>query len=534
MHIWWILFALYPLILVISTTRIIPEAHILWDEGVFLRWISQMTAAIRHLDWSQIIDLSYRQFDYPPLQSWISGLILAPAGFTVDKARIVNFFWLIMTGILLLPLEKELTKHLPSLAKRKFIPAVIANCLLFTSPLIIYLATVALKEIMAACLTTAVLLFYLRARRLQKNYLFLLTGSTIALLFLTKYQYSIFLTLGLFLEAAFSWLTTDEKRNFLLWHLLIFFPPAMTSSLWLFAPVNRFSYFLDRVLNSTFNYTGGLTDIFTYLFFYPRGIVYLYSPAPAVGILILTAICISFIWLRKTAIRTILVTFILTFVFLTAHTSNVQERYLVTIMPAVYLIFTVMFTDLVNRLKIGRYLPFIALGIFLLSAWYIISPLSGRVFTVGSIAMKGLAFNLSGYDDSWFNYDQSTWSISPTVSGEQPDDVARFIVQNVDLDKPIDIIGRANEFSPDYFTLKFDEYRQAFSPAANSAATYTVGLEILPVSRYRTRDWLLVNAWIQPQVLALKNDPRLHLIAEKLFPELGVRVTVYTPFSSPL
>ncbi len=509
---------------------IIPYAEVLWDEGVFLLWNWRMYEAIASGNISGISAATYWQFEYPPLQSYVVSLLLQPFSFTVTSARLVHLIFFAGSCVLVYLVAVKIARSVLHTKQLARVAASLAVIFFALSPLVLYLSSVLLKELPATCMALLTVYFYIIAR--EKKYLpwYILPALALAGLFFTKYQYAIFYTLAFGLETGFAFVTSKNKLHVLLSHVLLIVPLLISFTGWVIF-TNRFSHFLSRIFNAGFNYTGGLTDQLTYLLFYPRGILYSYSFSPVWGLCIVATAAVSIIFWKYSALRIGMIAFLINLFFLMRHTLNVQERYLVTTIPFLFIASSIVTIFLIYKFKNtntpARVMIYSFLCIVGIAGIPDLFRVPQRIYAIGSMAMKGMAFAQTDYNDTWFNYDRNTWSsIPPWQSTEKPSNIAEFIADTVDPTKTFTFYGSMNEIPPDYITLLLEQKNNTEN-TNDDFLWYVATVELSPTSLLRTKDYQKVNAWKEFEIISIKENTSLETLARKEYPTLGATVTLY-------
>ncbi|KKU83568.1 MAG: hypothetical protein UY10_C0005G0019 [Microgenomates group bacterium GW2011_GWA2_47_8] len=506
---------------------LIPRAAVLWDEAVFLLWSYKIYEAIRAFNLASLGQIAYGQVEYPPLQSLLLGIPLSFIGFSIEKARLVGLGWFIAAGILVYILACRVA------GKHKSTTGLLATFLFLTSPLILYHASVAMKEMMGAALSLFTILLYITATKRNRPIFYMLTSIGLVALFLTKYHYSAFIGIGILIEFCISLLLVKHKSASLRGHALIFVPLLVVILLWIYIPVDRSAKIMEIIANKTLSYTGDMVDPMTYVLFYPRSVVYFYAISPAVGILLITAIGMTIKNLKNSSIRLLWIVVIVNMILVGTHVENIQDRYIFTTMPFLFILAALGITETVDRLlRIQKPRVRVAFALAAILFLYHLSVhlvrLPSQVYGASAQSLHGLTFDQTDYTDHWFFYDTSRWPKKlPGPNDERARDVLDFIVRNVEATKPIQVAGVANAFSPDYVNLKFALTREHTSSEI-LYPSYVVTVEVLPSSRHNNLDFQKMVAWHISEIRAIERDPTLIRMSGKLFNELGVYVTIYT------
>lgn len=522
--------ALTVLVAVWIRLHIIPYAGILWDEAVFLTWVFDIVHAVRAADAPALISASYQQLQYAPVHSWIMGLGMLPFSFTIEAVRSVQLILFISAAVSLYVLTVRAGDHIFRFRIHRQAAGAFATLLFVLSPLVLFLSGVVLKEIMGTLFSVTTMILYFRWRRNGNLTGVVWCGLSLLLLFMTKYQYGVFLAAALGIEAGISLISAKHRIRFLASHLVLILPVVIFGIVWFLYPQNRFATFLGFLLNDGFSYTGGIADRMTYLLFYLRAVTHYYAVTPTAGICILLLSLPTLRFLRLAEVRSLWIGIVLSFILLTRHTDNVQERYLITVIPYLFSLSSIG-TLLILRSLEKFHIPSAAVGI-VCAALYLgtaVTVLPYRVYAVGSLTMKGVAFPQPDYNDSWFNYNQKSWPVAdPRKSVETPARIIAFLLDYIDADKPVYVAGAMNELSPPYVELarRMAADRHSFQPHPDHRS-YIITIQVDPASRYYTRDYQVVNAWRAYEIPAFQSDSRYIKLATKTFQDLGITVGIY-------
>lgn len=513
----------------------IPVAYIGWDESVFLFWAHKIYSALRLHNFADFWHMSRLQFEYPPLHSWTLGIPLVPFGFSSEKARIVGLVWFVLGSILIYVIGAMLdrTKHKPI--------GLMSALMFMTSPLVILYGGLAFKEIMGAAITLAVLFFYFLAKKTGRVWYYLAGSMTLILLCMTKYNYGGLVVLTILIEAVIEFILSKKRITVFLNYCIFFLPVAAVMLWWVFAPTNRLSQFL-YILQNPWTTTLGLTSTLGYAVFYPYAVLLMSGASIFIGGMLLVSLVLSLFHFRDYRIRTLWFLFMLNFVFGATHPGNMQERYIITTLPALFIIGSYIAADFYRcctanlRKKPFVYIFFIVLMVMAVKVVWDLWHLPQFVYAVGAFTHKSALFNQKTIIDKWFYYDDSTWAIKtwPEMMHERPRDVAQYIVSQVDVRRPVNVVGRANELPPDFFNLIFAMSREKNEFPKVSYPSYTVTVEVLPHSIYYTNNFVWFNAFIIPIIRQVEKDPTLMLLTNKDFTELGVSVHIYVPHQQSL
>jgi len=516
------------------TKLYITQAIVPWDEAVYLRWAYLIYHALKTGNFTGLWHITRMQFDYPPLTSWTVGAPLVPFGFSVTSARTVGLVWFIAGAMLVYGIGKMLDR-----GKSQAV-GIVSALLFMTSPLMIFSAVLVIKEMPGTALTLAVLFTYFVARKSGRFIWWLGSALCLIALCLTKYNYGGLAVIALCFEAGCHILGSGAKSRLRIIgrYMLLFGPAAVVTLWWVFTPVSKLPRFLSILQNAT-PWMGGYTTWWGHVIFYPYTILLMSGPSILTGVICLVSLVAAIFYLRDWRIRTLWILFTLNFVLGELHIENMQERYIVTTLPALFIISAYISVDIYSSVKKSIH-SFVIMSVFWVilvlagvKIVYDLCHLPQFVYSVGSFTAKLALFNERYTINQYFYYDDAVWAKTtwPDVRRQRPQDVVTYVISHVDLGKPVNVVGRSNELAPDYFTLMFDIARDNGTYPRLSYPSYTVTVDILPTSVYYTKNFLDWNTSGIPVIRQVEADPALTRLARRDFQELGVVVTIYVPKS---
>jgi len=254
-----------------------------WDGYDRCAWASSVWYDIRHFEISLLWKHTNAQVVWPPLHSWITGLLFVLFNPSLQTARFVCLISFFLTGIFLLRYFK--------LDQNTGFPA---GCLawgLFTSsPYAVHHSVSIMSELPGLCLVTAVLFSLPQLN--QRNSKGMVAGVLLGLLFLFKYNYAVLTYAGILLtvliQSRFSLKAFFSKTN-----LYILGIPLIVCFFW-FLP--EFNHKLEGFLFFASNNPNARTPFgWESLWYYPSQIAAVYFYHPAVFIVSLILIAAAFI-----------------------------------------------------------------------------------------------------------------------------------------------------------------------------------------------------------------------------------------------
>jgi hypothetical protein len=246
---------------------------------------------------------------------------------------------------------------------------------------------------------------------------------------------------------------------------------------------------------------------------------------------------------RDYKIRVLAVFFLFNFILAEQHIINNQARYIFTCVPAFFLLGTyglVQFWPKLqkvarkiqkNQAVLGITLPFTFLGVIILAKDFLLFP--KMITPTGSHQIQSAAFYEQDYQNNLsFDFNRSHWpKIPPPAKTERIPDLISFVLENVDLNKNIYLVGGIDELNRGIFDFYLEKAREKSSiPPHSKQQEFLVVLQVDKSSRFDTLAYRyfgklrgIDSALAAQQALA---DKSLTKITEKKFPYLGLTVTI--------
>jgi hypothetical protein len=504
------------------------KANVNWDESVYLAYAYKISQALHNLDFSYFFRLTLEQFGHPPLQSWLMGMPFSAISYTISGARTITLIFFFLSSMLV----SQITKSISS--KKTSYNQLIPLILFITSPAILFYSVISMKEMYGIFFSLLTVFLYIKVKNKKSLVFPLLSSLSLTLLFFIKYYYSILIAIGITLDLIFL-LAQKSKLKHLKDYSFIVTPFVAIASAWILFPTNKLARFIFDLKNP-WSLTEGLSDATGYLLFYPRAILYMYSANVVIGSLLLLSILISFFYFQNRYVR-LLLFFILPNIIITArHIINLEERFIMTCIPFLFILAGTIYSDLLSKIirntkgKQSKYLKYILIASIIVIIFYEIPFLPQKIYGTASYFNKTAVFNQTDFHDLWFEYDTSKWPKAlPQEPFEKPADVYKYLASKINLDKPYEIVGRANDFAPDYSFLMLSLAKEKGLYPKDHYDRYIITIKVLPSSRFYTRDYRLFNEWTLENVKTVENDTNLKLLDKKLFEEMQVEVGIFVP-----
>ncbi|MBI3980642.1 glycosyltransferase family 39 protein [Candidatus Microgenomates bacterium] len=519
-----------------------------WDEGTHAIWGFREWLALKDGNLVGFWEFARQQFAYPPLGSWLIALVNFPSEFSITLARFVSTLGFMAAGILIFSIGRQLNKN-------KF-AGLSAFFFFISSPIILFYSVVVFKEIWGVALSLLFVFFYFRAIS-QKNLLsYFLAGCSLALLFWEKYNYAGLVFLTLVLESIVEWVIVfANKKNFFLAgkiflrQLLLFSPLVIFAFWWILTPDNKLEWFL-QIMRSDWNpVTVGLGGKLDYLLFYPNSLRVSYVFSEILFWLLLTGYLLSIRDLADKKIRLLFLLFTINLLLGTRHAVNLQDRYILTTVPGLFLLagFELEKTWLFLRSKRkSKFVKYVICVLFVISGiWmgYDLIKLPWFLKSNATHLLSSAMYEEADYHDTIFNFNKQDWpkgELFLRKNAQTSEQVIDYILDNVDVNKQTEIVGYMSEIAPDWVELRMALRRRKCAMSARPAGgynlqctnnkninNYLVTLEVKTTSRLYTYDYKRANSWAIPKIKEITENNKGNLLVEKDFQELGLIVRVY-------
>lgn len=162
-----------------------------WDGYERSAWASTIWYDIRHFNVYQLWHHTHQQVVWPPLHSWVTGILFVIFGASLETARLVCLGSLWISAFFMI--------RYYSLRNSAGIFAAVTSWLLFTtSPFMVHHATSIMSELPGLCLVLSVV--FALQNKVDKSQSYVLPGILLGLLFLYKYNYAGITYAALFLS----------------------------------------------------------------------------------------------------------------------------------------------------------------------------------------------------------------------------------------------------------------------------------------------------------------------------------------------
>ncbi|MCS6802562.1 MAG: hypothetical protein RMM58_06645 [Chloroflexota bacterium] len=266
----WLLVLLAALAIAaaVLVQSLLPAGPLLWDEAYHALWGARIAADARAGDVLALLYDSYRQVYWPPLYSWLAGLVIFFAGYSTELVRAIGLVALIGTALLLYAAARPFAS-----GRAGEVGGVAAGAVLLFSSAALELAPQAMLELPALFFLVLGLWLYgwLWRSPAPPPAAWGGLGATIVLTFLAKQNYGVLL--GLAVAGAFlvegEWLRRQPSaaaRTRRRGHLLAAGTTALLLLLW-FAYPQKIVQTLQSLRNTPW---GPDASTLEGVLFYPR------------------------------------------------------------------------------------------------------------------------------------------------------------------------------------------------------------------------------------------------------------------------
>ena len=516
---------LISLIGIINFFYLVPPV-VNWDEGAHALLGFRVWLALKDANLSYFLDLMRTQFAYPPLGSLILALINLPFEFSMNLTRFASTLGFIVGGILMWKIAKQLTKHVET----QNLASLPALFLFLTSPVILFYSVTVFKESWGLALTLLTIYLYFK-----KSYF--LVGLSLILLFLEKYNYAMLLVFSLMVETfidsvliliqikvinPFKFPQKFVRVKIIKRNLMIFLPLFLFAVWWIYFPDNKSQWFMD-IMRSDWNpVTVGVGSSLEYLLFYVNSIRTSYVFSELLFYLLLTGYLLAAFDLGERKIRFLFVFFTLNIILGTVHSINLQDRYIYTSVPALFLLVGYEIKKVLRYQSIK-----VLMGVLLILVVKDIIFFPQLLKSNASHMLLSAMYNEADYRDTLFDFNRNNWPQKPSNT-DSSETVIDYILANSDASKPMELVGFTSEISPDWLELRshIARLRHATRDKRNYSR-YIVTIEVKPTSRLYTYDYRRANLWQLSKVKEMEKQYYNNIISQKEFKELGVIVKIY-------
>lgn len=306
-----------------------------WDSAAHACEGLKIARDLRSGDVISFIGDTYRQGWWPFFHSWLlaPGFILFGYSYMVARSVSLFCFVLFIPVIFLLGLQMS--------EDRGRWVGFLAVFLVLTSQPFLVLSSMCMSEIPGLFMTFLTFLIYLYAEKSRSKKYYIMVGILMALTLFTKWHHGLFVLLAI----ALSQLTLKKKilsRD----NLSLFLPFAAIMLGWFAYPRHITSFFEHATFQPQF-YT---LLSFDNLFFYVKSFFQNYHSSLAIACITALGFIFSLKKINNLKVRPFALFVVIGFVLMTIKLDN-RSRYVVTLLPAVWLLASMQIVDFFFYLK---------------------------------------------------------------------------------------------------------------------------------------------------------------------------------------
>lgn len=531
-----------------------PLDVFLWDESHHGYYGMQIFNDLRAADFGAFWAHTNNQALWMPVHSWFDGIFLLLFGFSYASARLSSLFLFFICSISIYFTGLELSKE-----KGRII-GLIACALFLASPMMLHLATVNMQEMLGIFICVLTLWFIVKNIPNEGPGKYAVIGLLLGVAYWSKTNFAIQLVFGVALYQAsllFGKTKIDPGRlkRWMIDNSLIILGFLPLFVLWWATPPfqRKFSLgFLFRAQGMPGSSFSPLAGFFNALVFYFQSLLTSYSFSFWLGLGSLAAFLASFWFYRDKKIRIISLMFLANLLFISYISSNnIQERYLSTSVPFVFLLLAYFAVFYFERIKESRDAII----------YYVLFALLFSAIAYDSLSLTRYTKEVANRTILSFIYKDNLNKFSPpflfglakrpafTYPADQPkkymdfkapprstiQDVLDFFSSNIERNRSISTMISFNEISPYVIYWHFHDWG-AYVMSVNDLGVnpqyfwlsdYFLDIEPSEDSPYYT-DWL-EKRWNDVSRMLLR-DGAIKLASKKEFADLGLTARIYKSF----
>jgi len=318
---------------------LLPRAPFAWDEAAHALRGLLIAHDVRNGDWLALLYDTYGQVYWPPVHAWLTGAAFLMGGATPAVARSVSLIAFVLLIPILFLAGRELC------GARGDWAGVVAALLALTSPPLIAHAAQAMLEMPALLALSVTLYIYIRlGREGLRPQAHASLGLAIMLTYFIRSSYGILLLLAIgitrVIEASFR-----PRRLLTRDNAYVALPIVLLSALWFAYPPKVVATWFALINQAA---GGPEAQGIGGLLFYPRALLH-YSGSIWIFLLFLASLGAAWWRRRDRNVRLLLVLIIMQFLIGAVHHSKV-ERYILTVLPPLFLLMGMAVAEWLERL----------------------------------------------------------------------------------------------------------------------------------------------------------------------------------------
>ncbi|MBI5399102.1 glycosyltransferase family 39 protein [Candidatus Saganbacteria bacterium] len=563
-----------------------PLDVFLWDESHHGLYGMQIYNDLRTSDWGMFWEHTNNQALWMPIHSWLDGIFLCLFGFSYASARASSLLLFFLSSILVFFIGRKLSKE------KGWLIGLIGLSLFLSSPILLHLATVNMQEMLGIFILLLLAYFMIKFILIETAWKYLCLGALLSIAYWAKSNFALQLIFGVGLfQLSLLWginqkpseiepvkqnkyvkkqpkvaiknnllsLVFSNDNKLIAWivnNILIIAGFLPLFILWWAMPPFERKYGLGVLFRTQSLSDPSFSPIAGFIkamIFYTQSLITSYTFSLWIGLGLLFSLFVSFWFFKDKKIRLISLLFWTNLLFISYISSNnIQERYLSTASPLVFLLlayFVVLFFDYVKSLKFtSNYaLVFILLLVLVASDSLSLTRYTKEVanrsimFVIYKESLNKFSppflFGLAKRPAFTYPMEQGAiYSDFKTTPKSSFQDVLTFFSSNIEKNKSISTMISFAELSPYVIYWHFQGQgwlAPVFSindlPLVKNnfwQSDYFLDIEVDSQSPYaRAGDWL-ERRWLEIGPAMLKGK-YIKLAAAKEFPDLGLTAKIY-------
>ncbi len=522
-----------------------PLDVFLWDESHHGYFGMQIFNDLREADFGAFWAHTNNQALWMPLHSWFDGIFLLIFGFSYSSARLSSLFLFFICSMLIFFTGLELSKE------KGWIIGFIACALFLSSPMMLHLATVNMQEMLGIFICVMTLWFIVKYISNEAPWKYATIGFLLSVAYWSKTNFAIQLVFGAALYQL-SKIDPGRLKQWMIDNSLIILGFLPLFVLWWATPPFERKYGLGFIFRAQGMQSPSFSPVagfFNALGFYFQSLLSSYSFSFWIGLGSLAAFLASFWFYREKKIRIISLMFLANLLFISYISSNnIQERYLSTSIPFVFLLlayFAVLYFDRIRESRSA-------------TAYYVIFAFLFSAVAYDSLSLTRYTKEVANRTILSFIYKESLNKFSPpflfglakrpafTYPADQPKkyrdfkvppsstirDVLDFFSSNIERNRSISTMISFNEISPYVIYWHFHDWG-AYVMSLNDLAAnpqyfwlsdYFLDIEPSEDSPYYPDR--IEKRWDDIGRMLLR-EGAIKLAAKKEFADLGLTARIY-------
>jgi Dolichyl-phosphate-mannose-protein mannosyltransferase len=516
-----------------------PQAPFFWDEAHHAKDALNISHSLSEGDWSLFGKISNSLILWPFMHSWFTGAFMSVFGVTISNARLASLIFCLPSIWLIYLICRDISPGDGRLI------GLLAVLLFGTSPLVLFLSSACMIEMLGVFITLSFFKSYFSALDSGKQIFFMIAGLLVGLLYLTKYSFGLLIFFATGINALYYVIVVEKARRipFLINFIILGIVALVPVGIWLacghFAEkLHMVSYYIGSGTGATILEISG----FDRALFYIRSLANIYSFSIWIFLIYIGGIVIGITLWKNAKVRFLLSTSLIIPIICTIG-RNQQDRYLILAFPGFAILGAVFIVKVFDKFKsrqLKRMFALILLGLIILDlpgypahcrriAQHTIGscryPVS-REFEYSICLIPGAYPNLLKQPYSYLN-PEADYAIAEHDMG----DVWEFIVKNVGERNYVCCLTGFQEFSPHFKQWSSYNSNVPILSYWEPRARYFVYLDIGSRSPYFNKEYRRAYhkknlRWIG-HLENLKKRGFLLPVGSRSYPDIAARVKIF-------